>query len=228
MSYAHPGELVGIFTERDLLKWIDEIQHGGHWEKPVAHLMSRPVKTLPMDQLEQAAEIMLEGHFRHLPVTSSESSKAVIGIVSMRDLLANAVRQKKKSRSSTKKVQSPLLWLTSNHANEDLRSVLSLGGKLEVVRAEFSADLRPENLPETSLFLLDLDGVSPAIWANFLKSLNQAPRHRPALVFFDPHQHDPTHVEVLQKLSIPGKIEAFAKPLQLIRFLDRLRELSQS
>ncbi|MFN7685462.1 MAG: CBS domain-containing protein [Oligoflexia bacterium] len=36
MSTSRPDELVGIFTERDLLKWVDKIQQGGHWEKPVA------------------------------------------------------------------------------------------------------------------------------------------------------------------------------------------------
>ena len=53
MSYSNPHLLEGIFTERDLLKWIDELQDGGHWDKPVAHIMSKPVKTIALEELDR-------------------------------------------------------------------------------------------------------------------------------------------------------------------------------
>lgn len=51
-------------------------------------------------------------------------------------------------------------------------------------------------------------------------------RHPPTVVFFDPRMHDDAHVELLRKLSRPGALEVFAKPLNVIGFLARIRELS--
>ena len=89
MSHQDPGQLVGIFTERDLLKWVDEIQHGGHWEKPVAHLMSKPVVTLPISRFDEAAALMIEKRFRHLPIIYDDPANRgqIAGVISMRDLV---------------------------------------------------------------------------------------------------------------------------------------------
>src|SRR5437588_13054368 len=73
-------KLEGIFTERDLVR---AMSHDiGASSQPVAQWMTRnPVTVGPDASVEQALEIMLTGHFRHLPVTEGDS---VVGVVSIR------------------------------------------------------------------------------------------------------------------------------------------------
>ena len=76
------GRLQGIFTERDLVRALSyDIAAAS---QPVAQWMTRdPASVGPDVSVEEALEIMLAGHFRHLPVMDGES---VVGIVSIRDL----------------------------------------------------------------------------------------------------------------------------------------------
>jgi CBS domain-containing protein len=79
--------LEGIFTERDLVR---AMSHDiGASSQPVAHWMTRnPVTVGPEASVERALEIMLAGHFRHLPVMEGER---VIAVVSIRDLSRRAL-----------------------------------------------------------------------------------------------------------------------------------------
>ena len=76
--------LAGIVTERDVLKVVGE----GQDPKSVSlrDAMTRDVVTIPPDtSIKDAAEIMFQKWFRHLPVTSDDGK--VVGIISLRDLL---------------------------------------------------------------------------------------------------------------------------------------------
>jgi CBS-domain-containing membrane protein len=76
--------LAGIVTERDVLHMVAE----GHDPKHVSlrDLMTTDVVTIPPDTgLKEAAEIMFQKWFRHLPVVTEEGE--VLGIISLRDLL---------------------------------------------------------------------------------------------------------------------------------------------
>jgi len=76
------GRLEGIFTERDLVR---ALSHDiGASSQAVAEWMTRnPVTLGPEASVEQALEIMLAGHFRHLPVMDGER---LVGVVSIRDV----------------------------------------------------------------------------------------------------------------------------------------------
>jgi CBS domain-containing protein len=76
------GRLDGIFTERDLVRALSN--DIGASSQPVAHWMTRtPVTVGPDASVEEALEMMLAGHFRHLPVMEGER---LVGVVSIRDL----------------------------------------------------------------------------------------------------------------------------------------------
>ncbi len=76
------GRLVGIFTERDIVRAVSQDVMAMH--EPVSDWMTRdPLTVAPDTSVEQARELMLEHHFRHLPVTRGEE---LLGIISMRDL----------------------------------------------------------------------------------------------------------------------------------------------
>ena len=83
------GRLEGIFTERDLVRGLS--YDIGASSEPVAQWMTRnPVTVGPEASVEEALEIMLAGHFRHLPVLEGES---LVGVVSIRDLSRATLRE---------------------------------------------------------------------------------------------------------------------------------------
>jgi CBS domain-containing protein len=83
------GRLEGIFTERDLVRALSyDIAAAS---QPVAHWMTRdPITVVPETSVERALEVMLTGHFRHLPVMDGER---LVGVVSIRDLSRATLRE---------------------------------------------------------------------------------------------------------------------------------------
>ena len=76
------ARLEGIFTERDLVRAMSNDISAS--SQPVAQWMTRnPITVKPEASVEEALEIMLAGHFRHLPVTDGET---LVGVVSIRDV----------------------------------------------------------------------------------------------------------------------------------------------
>lgn len=78
------SKLSGIVTERDLLKVVGD----GQDPKSVSIrdvMTPDPVTVDPDSTIQQAARIMFDKWFRHLPVTSSDGT--VVGVISLRDLL---------------------------------------------------------------------------------------------------------------------------------------------
>jgi CBS domain-containing protein len=82
--------LVGIFTERDVLRAA--ASGSDLAASPVSRWMtSDPETAEPGLDSERAAETMLSHGFRHLPVVDGH---ALVGIVSLRDLLSVRVRRR--------------------------------------------------------------------------------------------------------------------------------------
>jgi CBS domain-containing protein len=76
------GRLIGIFTERDLMRAVAGRVHSS--EARVREWMTAdPVTVSPEDSAEEAASTMLERGFRHLPVVENDRA---IGIISIRDI----------------------------------------------------------------------------------------------------------------------------------------------
>ena len=78
------GRLIGIITERDLMKAIAGRVHTS--EARVREWMTPEPITAPPDMdVDDAAQIMVENNFRHLPVCEGES---VVGMLSLRRAVA--------------------------------------------------------------------------------------------------------------------------------------------
>jgi len=78
------GALVGILTERDVLRAFDQMHADPARVSPVSKGMTRDPRTIDLDATVGAAmDRMLDGGFRHLPVMEGGT---LVGIVSMRDL----------------------------------------------------------------------------------------------------------------------------------------------
>jgi CBS domain-containing protein len=79
------GRLIGILTERDMLKAMAARVHTS--EARVRQWMTEDPLTASADmEVEEAAQIMLEHNFRHLPIV--DDGGAVVGLVSMRRVVA--------------------------------------------------------------------------------------------------------------------------------------------
>jgi CBS domain-containing protein len=77
------GRLIGILTERDLLKAMAGRVHTS--DARVREWMTEEPVTAPPDMpLEEASGIMLARNFRHLPVVDGER---LVGIVSLRRIM---------------------------------------------------------------------------------------------------------------------------------------------
>jgi CBS domain-containing protein len=75
------GRLVGIFTERDVLRAVAT----GTVDGPVGDTMTRAPETIGQDEAtSHAAALMIHGGFRHLPVVAGDD---VVGMISIRDLI---------------------------------------------------------------------------------------------------------------------------------------------
>lgn len=75
------GRLVGIMTERDIMR---AVAAGLHGDAVVGEYMSKDPETIePDDTIQHAAVLMIHGGFRHLPVVERGN---VVGILSIRDL----------------------------------------------------------------------------------------------------------------------------------------------
>jgi CBS domain-containing protein len=79
------GRLIGIVTERDVLRAVGSGDVGGR----VGDWMTAHPETVDADEsTQQAAVVMIHGGFRHLPVLDAGSP---VGIVSIRDLMRVAL-----------------------------------------------------------------------------------------------------------------------------------------
>ncbi len=79
------GRLIGILTERDMLKAMAARVHTS--EARVRQWMTEDPLTASADMdVEDAAQVMLEHNFRHLPVV--DEAGALVGLVSMRRVVA--------------------------------------------------------------------------------------------------------------------------------------------
>ena len=76
------GRLIGIFTERDLMRAVADRVHSS--EARIREWMTaEPITITPETSAEEAAHTMLENGFRHLPVLEGERA---VGILSIRDV----------------------------------------------------------------------------------------------------------------------------------------------
>ena len=78
------GTLIGILTERDLLKAMAARVHSS--EARVRQFMTvDPVTAIPEMDCEEAEQLMLDRGFRHLPIVEGTE---VVGVVSLRRVVA--------------------------------------------------------------------------------------------------------------------------------------------
>jgi CBS domain-containing protein len=85
------GELVGIFSERDLMTRV-VVDGKDSARTPVSQVMTDdPLTIAPNDALETCMTLMKRHGFRHLPVCAGREVK---GVISLRDILLHNLDEK--------------------------------------------------------------------------------------------------------------------------------------
>ncbi|NPD69208.1 CBS domain-containing protein [Lichenicola cladoniae] len=88
---ADRGTVVGIFSERDLVKVLARDGHVA-LDRAVQTSMTSPVVTCRAeDRLDQVMAMMTQRHIRHMPVMDGTSLK---GMISIRDLVRHRLEEK--------------------------------------------------------------------------------------------------------------------------------------
>lgn len=108
VAVCEGGRLVGIFTERDVLRLASEgVSLDG---VAVSEVMTRSPITVPADaDIVAVAELMGQRRVRHLPVVEGEN---VLGVVGIRDVLAALVDR---------------LWAHDERAHDGARALTKRG-----------------------------------------------------------------------------------------------------
>jgi CBS-domain-containing membrane protein len=227
---SQPHDLLGIFTERDLIHRVDEIEHGGYWEKAVSTVMTQPVITLSVNELARAAEVMMKKGIRHLPVVYEDENRMqhIAGVISMRDLFVEwytnlaPVSRIPDAVDSGRKV---VVASRDELSRKVLKTIFEQNGHADVVELAVSTGMIPEALKlHPAVLVLDLDFVAPAHWAKLLQQISHEQKGPRTLVLFTPGFHDPKNVAVLTKLGKLGsetRITAFAKPINVLEVLQK-------
>ena len=78
------GTLVGVFSERDLMKRVVAEQKDPQSIRVGEVMTSDPLTVSPLEELETCRTLMKRHNFRHLPVCAGVQ---LMGMVSMRDIL---------------------------------------------------------------------------------------------------------------------------------------------
>ncbi len=230
-------DLIGIFTERDLLIKFEAIVSQRLWEGSIREVMTSPVKTVDISQMDQIADFMLTHNFRHVPVTVSEGGQGrqiLAGVVSMRDLFKVFVKDQAGSSS----------WLSRSSHREGMqpsppRGAVSIFSKdpnfslfLKKMFNDFALgnasliDFSKMATLSAEILILDLDGLEVAIWSQYLKKLNQDEAVKSVVIVFDPSRQSPGIGGVLEKIGQSEKFSIFRKPIDIFSFFDRMNSLS--
>jgi CBS domain-containing protein len=232
-DYQHPYGFAGIFTERDLLKWVGEIEKHGSWDTAIGTIMTKKVITLTLLEIDRAPEIMVEYNIRHIPIVydGTDGDRVVAGVVSMRDLFRGMIRERKVDQTVQQfKGKRTLLLAHSERERETQRRLLSDHLDLQVIPdpIEELVTLVPAILAG-DLFIFDLDRFPSGFWPVLLKKLLDE-KHRPEiLIIYDPFLQEPKSVQVLRQLSKGSVLHVFPKPLNLLEYLRRIEKcLSES
>jgi CBS domain-containing protein len=98
VAVVENGELMGIFTERDLMLRVVQPARDAATTL-VRDVMTTKVMTITEDTTcEEASTVMLLGHLRHLPIVAGDGK--VVGLLSMRALLEERLQDLSQEVSS--------------------------------------------------------------------------------------------------------------------------------
>lgn len=223
-DYQHPQRLMGIFTERDLLKWSLELKKPEQWNLAISNLMTKNPTCLSLLELDQAAEKMAALGRRHLPITyiAEDGETHLAGVVSIRDLFLQLLSEKKSTASNEVEQelrQQKVVALAKDPHDQKLQEKL-LGNYHEV---EAMSEPNFTQIQNSNLFVFDLDHYSVQVWAKTLKEVLDTPHHPRIILVYSPAHQDQNSLKTIQTLAQGKVVYTFLKPIRVLDYLDVVR-----
>jgi CBS domain-containing protein len=231
--------IVGIFTERDLVRHIELIHRGRFWESAVRTVMTARVHTITVAQISEAPRIMARHHIRHLPVVEEvKGRKRLVGVLSMRDVFRFVMEELdfdlgriyRASEKPVPKARKKLIGVFSS--DPAITGLLDAGARMTqhllVRAAPLSEEL--ENLPDLlerfDALFVDLDGLRPVEIAKVVAAAKAAARESVLFFAFNPARLEKGMLEEIQRVSSRKRVHLLAKPVALGLLYEKfLREI---
>lgn len=229
-------KLVGIFTERDLLKMVLYLQKGNHWSKGIGSIMSQPVQTLELSRIDEASELMLKYGFRHVPIVTAKGNlrSEIVGIISMRDLFRKHAYEAEKAKGKNRKWSTEESPSLRKDTFKESVGILSQDSKIQHLLSQLDPHLRFEAIddqtieenselkPVFSKIVFDLEDRKASEWSHALSVLTQTFHPVHTLIFYDPHLQTQKAVETLKQLSLSLNYRVFGKPINILALSEHL------
>jgi hypothetical protein len=230
-NYQHPHNLVGIFTERDLLKWVGEIEKHGSWDTGIATIMTKKIISLSLLEIDRAPEVMVENNIRHLPIVyeTEIGHSHVAGVVSMRDAFRSLIAEKREKAVTAQYMNKRTIMLGHGAREREVqKKLLEQYLDLQVISEDFSQSVDPVKLIPSiltgDLFILDLDHFAASFWPLLLKRILDEKVHPHVFVVYDPVLQEAKSVQALKQLSKGSVIHVFPKPVNLLEYLRQIEK----
>jgi len=232
-SYSAPHKIIGIFTERDLLKWVFDFKDNNQWNVAIGTVMTKKPIKLSILELDQANEVMLKNNIRHLPIVyhDDDGEEHLAGMISMRDAFRalvdenNILLKKLGAFTSSKNV----LVLAKNPLDQQLqKKVLSGHVDFKLLEEDFDQELKIEKLLEpvlaSDVFIFDLDHLSVSFWPIFLKKILDSADHPDVFLVFNPVLHEKKNIDAIMTIAAGKAVHAFPKPVSLLQYLTQIEK----
>jgi len=237
-SYSPPHQLEGIFTERDLLKWVGDIAHNDAWDKSIATIMTKKMVTLNVLELDRAAETMIRHNFRHVPIVydSEDGRQHVAGVISMRDLFKGMVAERKQQKLLEQFTSKRVLVLARERSERELQQKLledhvnlvfhdpMAGAATDGAGYPLDAAKVVPDVLSSDLFVMDLDHLPAEAWVKILKKVLGEKKRPPVFIVYDPVMQDAKSVLALKQLSSGAVVHVFPKPINLLEYLRQMEK----
>jgi CBS domain-containing protein len=219
--------LVGIFTERDLLTKFDFIQNYENLKLPINRVMTSPLKTLELSELDSAPEFMLKNRIRHLPVVvkNSEGISTLVGVVSMRDVLKRLL-QGPAVKSEKPKKNHLILYSGDNHFVSLVKRICSAEVDLLVASTYSQLELILAGIKKglvegaSTKAIVDIEHSSNESWAKAARLVNSDPGTASIMFTFNSMEKNKTAMDILNELNKSDKILVLSKPVNILALSD--------
>lgn len=157
--------IVGIVTERDIVRKFTLVDLDGKMTRPIATIMTRGVKFVTTNNLyKQIIDLHLKYRIRHFPILIAKEQKVenVLGIMSITDFLRRFILDKKEETVVPKDSPAiPLGILSTLAYYEAYRNVFTdLGFTISQVQ-DFNEFFKKQPKGKASGLIFDMDGYTP-------------------------------------------------------------------
>jgi CBS domain-containing protein len=161
------GQIVGIITERDIVRKFTLLDMGDKLTRTVSTIMTRPVAFVQLEDFrEQIVKLHLEQRIRHFPVLSAKEAKRdnLVGIISITDVARFYMledKDRKQAQAPAKTTSKPtvgVLTSTRSFTNSYVALFNKLGFDTKEVTDlhQFASDHNAEKFT----LILDMDGYA--------------------------------------------------------------------